>query len=176
MTETLKGSLGEFPNTAKGMCELTAAAFAHFEDRLDTDQRMVGTPEQWLLKFGREFDFRPRPEWLPRGVPNLCFANAFSLAASTEGREKGLHYTEGYVRDPDCPINIHHAWCVDLDGIVTDPTLPEEHWDEKTITYFGASVPIDPLIELFEGEHGIGCLIDNVWGRELIEDHHGKDA
>jgi hypothetical protein len=167
--QIMSGGLGDFPNTAKGMCELTKAASEHFDREAKPEQRVIGTIEAWLLDYGSEYEYRPRPEWLPRGEPNHCFVNSLALVLSLEGKERGLTYCEGYVRDPVCPINIHHAWTIDSDGIVVDPTLPEEEWDEETITFFGVSVPTEPLIELFGSEHGTGCLLGNHRGRELVE-------
>lgn len=169
--DTLKGGLGEFPNTARGMCELTKAAEDHFRRSADDGKRMIGTIESWLLDYGSEYEFRSRPDWLPRGTPNMCFVNSFALAISAEGKERDLRYCEGYMHGPDCPLNIHHAWCIDAAGVVIDPTLPEDHWDLATISYFGVAVPTEPLIELFEtGE--VGCVLDNQPGRELVEKHH----
>ena len=157
--------------TAKGKCELMAEAQARFKEQ-HGDQNVIGTTEAWIVNYGREFTFRPRPQWCPRMTPKLCFFNSMTLVVSEEGREHGLSYCEGFVTDPKCPLNIHHAWTVDDDGIIVDPTIPEAMWDPDTVSYFGVNIPDLDLLTGFFLKPDRGCLIDHPNGRELIETYY----
>ncbi len=65
--------------------------------------------------------FAPRvgnPAWLRIGQPRDCFNNATRYAVVRDD----VHYAEGYALEPGLPIPVHHAWLVDRDGFVIDPT------------------------------------------------------
>lgn len=72
--------------------------------------------EDFLLKHGSFFT--PKTT-LPDGVRPMglsqCFENAYRVATRT----KAFHYVEGYALGV---IPIHHAWLVDREGNVIDPT------------------------------------------------------
>lgn len=83
-------------------------------------------PIALLLKHGVEYAETAPAPW--RGVPKGCYANAQYLVK----RRKCWQYVEGYACHR---IPLEHAWCLDADGKVVDPTWPEgEH-------YFG--IPFD---------------------------------
>jgi len=71
--------------------------------------------EDFLLQHGRFWVPRPLPDRIARMTPNFCFDNAFKLAS----RRKNLRYCEGIAAGI---IPMHHAWCVDEDNNVIDPT------------------------------------------------------
>ena len=167
----MTGSVGNFPTTAKGMCELSRHAVETFRK---SQHEFPVTVESWLLDYGREYEYRPRPDWLPRMTPRLCFFNSMALMMSEEGAEHGLSYCEGYVCGSNLPINIHHAWTIRPDGIVVDPTLPEEEWDEDEISYFGIAITDLELLKDYFAVPDRGCLIEHPAGRELVETHHSK--
>lgn len=169
----MKSSLGEFPATAKGLCELSRHAVETFRK---SQREFPLTTEAWLVDYAEEFEYRPRPDWLPRMTPKLCFFNSMALMMSEEGLEHGLVYCEGYVCGSNLPINIHHAWTIRPDQIVVDPTLPEEEWDEEEISYFGVAVPDLELLSAHFRQPGMGSLIEHPHGRELIETHYAKES
>ena len=71
---------------------------------------------RFMLTEGREFPVGPQTYALPRGTPKECYANAAHLAIWN----KKLTYCEGQVMTI---LPIDHAWCIDEDGVVVDPTL-----------------------------------------------------
>lgn len=82
----------------------------------------------FMLANGRDYQTGPDTYAGPRGVRHQCFMNATMLATNNPA----LTYVEGKV--VCCGVPLDHAWCVDTDGIVVDPTLR----GAKNITgYFG---------------------------------------
>lgn len=91
-------------------------------------QAGLRTPYSILADYGKNWTPALKPEWVPYGTQGLCFQNAFDLAMRTE-----LTYVEGYATGV---IPTHHAWCVDFNGNVVDPT-----WRTLGCSYFG--IPFD---------------------------------
>lgn len=94
---------------------------------LDYPGRPYPTIYHFLLRHGRDFSWRPLPPSLRRGLPRQCFLNAMLLAF----RSPRYIYVEGLARPPEVNMSVEHAWCVDREGFVADPT-----WTEGT-DYFG---------------------------------------
>jgi hypothetical protein len=77
-----------------------------------------------VLDAGRVFD-RPAaagvdpvpPVW--RGPERACFLNA-----SAWSTEAGLPYVEGWAATALMVVGVEHAWCLDANGGVLDPTWP----------------------------------------------------
>jgi len=97
--------------------------------------RRPKTVEEWLLgcpfaRFWKLGGVATAP--MPR---KQCFKNAFALASSNPG---GLAYVEGLALTSGIPL--HHAWCVDRDGNVSDPT-----WPDLGQAYFGVALDIDAM-------------------------------
>ena len=95
--------------------------------------------EDLLLGEGREWT----PADLPPDVRPMkmkeCFRNAFVLAES----RPDLTYVEGFA---SCIIPCHHAWTVDQEGRVVDPTwLPRKGSDWEGRSYFGVPFDLDYL-------------------------------
>lgn len=89
----------------------------------------------FLLQRGRWFAPHPFPPRLQRGQLGLCFQNAFILAVRSRGR---LRYCEGIAAGI---IPMEHAWCIDADDRVVDPT-----WrDDDGVGYIGVVVPLDAV-------------------------------
>lgn len=150
---------GNFPATAKGHCELMAEAHR----RLGSTMIPV---EVFLLEYGQEFEENPRPDWVPQMTPKMCFANCFTLVM--ENRDRGLAYCEGYTLSSDLPLPIHHAWCVEEDGTLIEPTIRDKP-EGETITYFGVKVPnFDDLFDVVE-ETGTYSILFKRFGHEVIE-------
>jgi hypothetical protein len=83
------------------------------------------SPAALLLQYGAEYpDRRPAP-W--RGTPKACYANAQYLVK----RRPGWRYVEGFAT---ALVPIEHAWCLNPDGQVIDPTL------EQASDYFGVAI------------------------------------
>jgi hypothetical protein len=92
---------------------------------------------EFLLLHGQEFQGTKWTTFRGRGYrkmrPRQCFYNAWIMSLARDD----LTYYEGFAYSG--LITVHHAWCIDSDGLVVDPTwraknykLPENEWD-----YFG---------------------------------------
>jgi hypothetical protein len=72
-----------------------------------------------------------------------CFRNARSLARTA----KGLRYFEGFALGEDDALGLifHHAWCIDPEGLVVDPTLQTHgRSDSDRFSYFGVLTDENP--------------------------------
>jgi hypothetical protein len=82
--------------------------------------------EDFLLREGRLFGEPVKR--VRRGKMKQCFMNAYHLARTNSN----LHYCEGVAAGI---IPVMHAWCVDKNGQVHDPTWPFDPTDQ----YWGVS-------------------------------------
>jgi hypothetical protein len=89
------------------------------------------SPERFMLEHGRVFTVTPKTFLGPRGTPKECYSN--SAKRSQRSRSPKLTYAEGYVYSFGIPIP--HAFVVDDDGNVIDPTLKIDEEAERH--YFG---------------------------------------
>jgi hypothetical protein len=112
-------------------------AKAEFIDYLDaeTDLRRamleLGLPanvEKGLKEFVREQgsfkdgDFFTLPENKVQALSQECYYNAWALMVD----RADLFYCEGYLYVDSCPLPVLHGWCVDADGHVHDPSVPQD--------------------------------------------------
>jgi hypothetical protein len=88
--------------------------------------------ENFVLRNGEDFDVQVEPHY--RGRKKECFKNAFEYARKYESQ--GVRYVEGYGLS-DIGLAMHHAWCVDADGRVMDPT-----WEYEETSYVGVVLPL----------------------------------
>lgn len=65
--------------------------------------------EELVLKFGKKYQWQPRPKKFRRGIPKHCFYNSANLAM----RKDNLIYVEGYASMKDIGIALPHAWVVE---------------------------------------------------------------
>lgn len=113
-----------------------------------------------VLEAGREHTPAAFPADLPKGKLKECFYNAANLimADLLAPRSRGLFYVEGYAFTPRLSMPIHHAWCVDRDGNVLDPT-----WrDPEACAYFGIEMSPEELLEWLTESETYGVLTDSV--------------
>ncbi len=122
----------------------------------------------FMLEHGGEWEPQAFPkQWYPSGIPRRCFGNAQDILFSRDGRQDGLIYVEGYACSGSLGFAFptHHAWLVDAEGRVLDPT-----WDDPEVsTYFG--VPFNPdYVAGIVKSAGMPCsMIDNFHDRwELV--------
>lgn len=96
--------------------------------------------ESFMLRHGREWPVGTPDAKISRRVkvnPQQCFDNAFKLAKDSRGT---LRYVEGYA----CGVlPIHHAWCVDANGVVADLTSDRFWTGPKGHDYFGVVFNLD---------------------------------
>lgn len=90
--------------------------------------------EDFLLRHGRAFEYKPLPRGVKRGVIKQCFANSYKLA-----KRRGWNYCEGVALGSIIPV--HHAWVENpkKPGIVIDPT-----W-ESGEAYFGTAFRLEAV-------------------------------
>jgi len=87
-------------------------------------QKGMRTQEGCVLEFGRPMVLKPNSRH-KRGPMRQCFMNAVKMA--TSGRL--VTYCEGYAMGV---MPVLHAWCVDQEGRVIDPT-----WSMPDAVYYG---------------------------------------
>jgi hypothetical protein len=88
----------------------------------------------FVLREGRFFEPRPRPEQITLRHIGECFRNAFLTMMRT-----GLQYAEGYAVSGR-KIPVLHAWNVDAEDSVIDST-----WEPVGSAYFGIVFPLSIL-------------------------------
>jgi hypothetical protein len=106
----------------------------------------------FILKNGRSFEYAALPRGVRMGRPRECFRNAAALAL----RKPDIYmYVEGYAVNRWIAMHtVAHAWCINSDNFVVDPT-----WDEGT-EYFGVPFRHDYLRRVLKARSDDG-LIDN---------------
>lgn len=95
-----------------------------------------GSPEDFVLRHGRAYEWAPLPEGFEYGEAKQCYANAANLvllrdfpgASFYDGVD--LTYVEGYAMSANLGIAVEHAWVVTPDGAVIDPTWRDADNDE----------------------------------------------
>lgn len=123
------------PNTARGHVELEIIVGEQGGGQVAGHQFREG-----LLKIGREFVGGTLPDDLKRMTPRMCFKNAFTLATS----HHNFTYCEGFALRIDMPLLIHHAWVIDQDDEVVEPT-----WDPlATDSYFGIAFELPDVCRI----------------------------
>jgi len=98
------------------------------------------------------FRFESLPVHVARGEPRQCFYNAFVAMMDNDG----LTYCEGFACG-DSEFAHLHAWCIDEDGVVVDPT-----W-ESGVEYVG--VPFSSSFVL-KSVLKSGCSLIDDWKKK----------
>lgn len=109
---------------------------------------------------------------LPRfaAFPKQCFSNCRKLLSRFERSVRNRYfYVEGYAASGalNFPFAVHHAWLVNEEGHVVDPT-----WNSpETSSYFGVPFKTDYLLKKTRRTANAGSLIDSFQDRfKLIRD------
>ncbi len=102
--------------------------------------------EDFILRNGKEF--KVSKEKIKLGKIRECFRNAFYLA-DNGGK---YVYVEGYATTKGNPLPVLHAWCINQDSEVVDPTW--EDGDE----YFGTSFDLNYVRKVILKRKKFGVL------------------
>lgn len=122
--------------------------------RLQPHENMFGATTA-ILKYGQVFKLpEKKPDWLQISEPRNCFNNATACAVT----RPDIHYAEGYALAPDLPIPVQHAWLVDSEGQVLDPTWP----DTQDHVYFGIAFRRQFVIEMLTSNADQAGLLVNM--------------
>lgn len=97
----------------------------------------------------REILFATPPDDIELGLPKSCYYNCFQLLKD----DFDLTYCEGYALDPNLVLPLIHAWLIDSDGKVIDPT-----WHEPDTVYLGIPFNTKWSIELLQSRNREDCL------------------
>ncbi|GGB13913.1 hypothetical protein GCM10011491_46940 [Brucella endophytica] len=117
-------------------------------------------PATALLQYGKIFEpADANPAWIARGPAKQCFDNATKVLISRlAAGDTAIRYAEGYAMDMGLPIPIQHAWLVDADNNVIDPT-----WcDAPDNLYFGIVFETKFVLDMIGIKKSAGILVDAV--------------
>jgi hypothetical protein len=103
-------------------------------------------PENALLDYGKPMDaVRDRPAYVAAGQKRQCYANCVKAMLNSLG-QKELFYAEGFATTkPGQFIPMQHAWLVDEQGEVVDPTWENAYEHLYFGVVFKTSFVIDML-------------------------------
>jgi hypothetical protein len=111
----------------------------------------------FMLDHGCHFKATPLRPDIRKGQMKACFSTSQRLITASRNTEDALIYVEGYAVSRTTPIAIHHAWVVDRDGMVIDPTWS----DPQDCTYFGVPFSRDYVRACVLQSKKIVSLLDN---------------
>lgn len=105
---------------------------------------------------GAVFTSQPLPAEFERGPKKQCFMNAGRLALERDD----LFYCEGVAHSV---IPVEHAWCIDREGRVIDPT-----WDEpERCTYVGVAFKPDWFFDRIQKTGMWGVIGGEMFPKDL---------
>lgn len=144
----------QFPATAKGHCELMAYAHSQMSG--------LQTIEGFVVEYGDEFLGQHLPEGMKPMAPRMCFKNCFEVAEN----DSSLTYCEGFIVRSTLPLTIHHAWLIEEDGTVVEPTVTDAI---EGLSYFGVQLPFESVADIVDAT-GSYSVLGKFVGHRVIED------
>jgi len=117
----------------------------------------------FLLAHGHEYPTGPNTYAGPRGEAKACYMNATHLAIM----DTHMTYCEGKATVFGVPLD--HAWCIDPDGVVVDPTFEPVMLNGATreAEYFGVPLRTDYVLRACKLNRIYGCL-DFFYARRTV--------
>jgi hypothetical protein len=109
---------------------------------------------EFVLRAGIDCIPQPLPRGYRRRTPKMCFANTAALVR----RALGLTYVEGYVATSRVMFPVHHAWAINADNEVIDPTLG----DPALCAYVGVPITREDYETLTRKGKSASALLDEV--------------
>ncbi|MBD2303053.1 hypothetical protein [Nostoc sp. FACHB-190] len=130
-------------------------------DNLNTrsDFRYKST-QKLILDYGQPFLKSVKPPF--KGQPKSCFENCLKALINFPK----LNYCEGFAISDDVDIAVSHAWLVNNDGDVIDPTWIGKNF--KGSTYFGVVFNNDFVVEMAQKNKCYGILDSDYMNRHQL--------
>lgn len=122
--------------------------------RMNGGKALYGSYEDLVVAHGTLYtDVATRlPKGMRWGGQQKCFRNAYERAA-----HHGYLYVEGFAASIGCCFAAHHAWLVDGNGTVIDPT---PNWRGVGAAYMGIAFNLEYVREVIVAR-GIYGVLDN---------------
>lgn len=127
-----------------------------------------GSIEEFVLDNGEQFTAAALPKEIKEGTLGLCYQNAYQTCEYNSQKE--LEYVEGFAKPSSLPFPIAHAWAVDKDGNVVDPTWDRLRKKGDTIDYFGVRIPMKTVRSTIFARERYGVLHNPEQGFPLLRD------
>jgi hypothetical protein len=115
----------------------------------------------WMVENGRHHQVDEDTYRGKRMPMKQCFENAYRLIIT----DHSLTYCEGYISVYGIPI--HHAWVIDINNKVRDPTLRKDN-KVPIREYFGVAFNTDYVMKALLINETYG-LLDGYYNRKTVE-------
>lgn len=118
-------------------------AMSEFNKRQHADKKNVySCYEELVLERGRGFEYNSYPDNLEIGVSGHCHYNCLELL----NIYPEFIYCEGYGFPKRIGIGLSHAWLIDKNNKIVDPT---PSWHEPETVYYGIAFNYDWILNLY---------------------------
>lgn len=107
--------------------------------------------EKLILQFGQAHVIKAKNSRF-KGSPKICYKNCYEVMK----KHPDLTYCEGYAFDNAVPFVFNHAWLINAQGEVIDPTWRDA--DSKNAAYFGVAFKRDYVINFVKTYQEYGIL------------------
>ncbi len=143
-------------------------AINSIKDQLEVISNMTGGrgSDAYVLQHGQPYHMDDKTFSGPRGPSKQCFMNSARAALDSNGK---LTYVEGQAHIG--PLAIAHAWTVDKDGIVRDPTFTAGKPGSAVTArgYFGVPFTAEQVYETM-ARTGMYGIISHSTNPDLFKD------